>query len=438
MTNPTRRDFIKTSTVAAGAALAANFVPSNLYAAGDDEIRVGLIGCGSRGTGAIDNVLHSARNVRIVALADAFQDRADSCIKYVTEKVATQKEVVDLGNTFDVKGRVFVGLKAYEDLLRTDCNYVMLATPPGFRPIHLAAAVAAGKNIFTEKPVAVDGPGIRSVLDTYEKANEKKLAIVAGTQRRHQLGYLETIKQLHDGAIGDILAGRCYWNMEILWCKPREKQWGDLEYQMRNWYNFTWVCGDHIVEQHVHNLDVINWVIGKTPVSAVGMGGRQRSVPNPQDYGNIFDHFAVDYEYPGGVHVLSECRQISGCWNSVSEAVVGAKGTCQVNDYKINGKRILSREQDKRAVDPYIQEHSDLIASIRSGKPLNELKTVAESTMTAILGRMATYTGSDEGGRPLTWDRAINSKEELMPKDLDWKMTLAEPPVAVPGKTKFV
>jgi myo-inositol 2-dehydrogenase / D-chiro-inositol 1-dehydrogenase len=429
---PTRRDFIKTSTVAAGAALAANLVPSNLYAAGDDEIKVGLIGCGGRGTGAIDNVLHSARNVRIVALADAFQDRADGCERRANE-LGQQKEVADLGNKVDVKGRVFVGLNAYEDLLKTDCNYVMLATPPGFRPIHLAAAVAAGKNVFTEKPVAVDGPGIRSVLDTYEKANDKKLAIVAGTQRRHQLGYLETIKQLHDGAIGDIVGGRCYWNMEVLWCKPREKQWGDLEYQMRNWYNFTWICGDHIVEQHVHNLDVINWVIGKTPISAAGMGGRQRSVPNPQDFGNIFDHFAVDYEYPGGVHVLSECRQITGCWNSVSEAVVGTKGMCQVNDYKINGARILSRDQDKRAVDPYIQEHSDLIASIRSGKPLNELKTVAESTMTAILGRMTTYTGEH-----LTWDKAINSKEELMPKDLGWKMTLAEPPVAMPGKTKFI
>jgi len=223
---PTRRDFIKTSTVAAaGAALAANLMPSNLYAAGDDEIKVGLIGCGGRGTGAIDNDLHSARNVRIVALADAFQDRADSCEKRANE-LGQQKEVADLGNKVDVKGRVFVGLNAYEDLLKTDCNYVMLATPPGFRPIHLAAAVAAGKNVFTEKPVAVDGPGIRSVLDTYEKANEKKLAIVAGTQRRHQLGYLETIKQLHDGAIGDIVAGRCYWNMEVLWCKPREKDKG--------------------------------------------------------------------------------------------------------------------------------------------------------------------------------------------------------------------
>src|SRR5713226_10126586 len=206
MMNPTRRDFIKTSTVAAGAALAANLVPSNLYAAGDDEIKVGLIGCGGRGTGAIDNVLHSAPNVRIVALADAFQDRAESCEKRANE-IASDKEVVDLGNKVDVKGRVFVGLKAYEDLLKTDCNYVMLATPPGFRPIHLAAAVAAGKNIFTEKPVAVDGPGIRSVFDSYEAATKKNLAIVAGTQRRHQLGYLTTMQLLKDGAIGDLVGG---------------------------------------------------------------------------------------------------------------------------------------------------------------------------------------------------------------------------------------
>jgi predicted dehydrogenase len=433
MANPTRRDFLKTSTVvAAGTALASSLLPSNLYAAGDDEIKVGLIGCGGRGTGAIDNVLMSAPNVRIVALADAFQDRADDCAKRI-DGFTQKKEVKDLGNKVDVKGRVFVGLKAYEDLLRTDCNYVILATPPGFRPVHLAAAVAAGKNIFTEKPVGVDGPGIRLVLETYEKAKEKKLAIVAGTQRRHQLGYLETMRDLHDNAIGDIVAGRCFWNMELLWCRPRQSDWTDLVYQMRNWYNFTWLCGDHIVEQHVHNLDVINWALGKTPISARGMGGRQRNVPNPQDYGHIFDHFAVDYEYPNGVHVLSECRQINGCWNSVSEAVVGAKGMCQINEYKINGTRILSRDQEKHAVDPYVQEHTDLIHSIRTSKPLNELKTVAESTMTAILGRMSTYTGQE-----LTWDQAINSKEELMPKDLDWKMTLDEPPVAVPGKTKFV
>jgi predicted dehydrogenase len=435
MTNsqPTRRDFMKSSTVAAaGAALATSLMPTNLYAKGDDEIKVGLIGCGGRGTGAIDNVLHSAPNVRIVALADAFQDRAESCEKRANE-IGADKAVQDLGNKVDVKGRVFWGLKAFEDLLKCDINYVMLATPPGFRPIHLAAAVAAGKNIFTEKPVAVDGPGIRSVFDSYEAAKKKNLAIVAGTQRRHQVGYLTTMQHLKDGAIGEIVGGRGYWNMEVLWCKPRQKDWSDLVYQMRNWYNFTWLCGDHIVEQHVHNLDVLNWGFGAHPVKAVGMGGRQRSVPNPQDFGHIFDHFAVDYEYPSGAHALSECRQIDGCWNSVSEAFVGTKGTCQANEYKINGNRVLSREQDRKAVDPYIQEHTDLIESIRSGKPLNELKQVGESTLTAIMGRMSTYTG-----QAITWDQALNSKEELMPQNLDWKMSLPEPAVAVPGKTKFI
>jgi myo-inositol 2-dehydrogenase / D-chiro-inositol 1-dehydrogenase len=429
---PTRRDFIRTSSVAAAsAALATSLLPQNLYAKGDDEIKVGLIGCGGRGTGAIDNVLHSAPNVRIVALADAFQDRAESCEKRANE-IAGQKEVQDLGNKVDVKGRVFWGLKAFEDLLKCDINYVMLATPPGFRPIHLAAAVAAGKNIFTEKPVAVDGPGIRSVFDSYDAATKKNLAIVAGTQRRHQLGYLTTMQLLKDGAIGDLVGGRGYWNQGVLWCRPRQKEWSDLEYQMRNWYNFTWICGDHIVEQHVHNLDVLNWGFGAHPLRAVGMGGRQRSVPNPHDFGQIFDHFAVDYEYPKGVHALSECRQIDGCENSVSEAFVGTKGTCQANEYKINGNRVVTRDQDKKSVDPYIQEHTDLIESIRSGKPLNELKQVGESTLTAIMGRMSTYTG-----QAITWEQALNSKEELMPRDLDWKMSLAEPAVAVPGKTKF-
>jgi predicted dehydrogenase len=278
----------------------------------------------------------------------------------------------------------------------------------------------------------VDGPGIRSVLKTYEDAKKKGLHVVAGTQRRHQLGYLETMKRIHGGEIGNIVAGRCYWNQGILWFFKREKDWSDLTYQMRNWYNFTWLCGDHIVEQHVHNIDVINWAIGANPVRAVGMGGRQRSVANPQDYGHIFDHFAVDYEYPNDVHIMSMCRQISGCANSISEAVAGTKGTCQVNGYAINGKRVVSRQQTDDARDPYVQEHTDLIASIRADKPLNELQTVAESTLTAIMGRMSTYTG-----KAITWDQAKNSEEVLMPGNLDWAMKLPEPPVAIPGKTKF-
>ncbi len=429
-----RRDFLTKTTVAAGAALAGHLsLAPAVHAAGSDTISVGLIGCGGRGTGAIDNVLHSAQNVRIVALADAFQDRLDSCRNRIQDIAKNDPAVKQLGNNVDVGQRTYVGLDAYERLVNDkDVNYVILATPPGFRPLHLQAAVAAGKNIFTEKPVAVDGPGIRTVLAAYELALKKGLAIVAGTQRRHQAGYLETIRQVHEGAIGELVGGRCYWNQGILWHVKRTPEMTDLQYQMRNWYNFTWLCGDHIVEQHIHNIDVINWAFQTHPVRAVGMGGRQRSVPNPQDYGNIFDHFAVDFEYPNGVHVLSECRQIDGCWNSVSEALVGTKGTCQVNAYNINGRRALTREQERQSTDPYVQEHTDLIKSIRAAKPLNELKTVAESTLTAILGRMSTYTG-----QPITWDQALNSRESLMPAQLDWNMDLPPAPVAVPGRKRF-
>jgi predicted dehydrogenase len=425
-----RRDFLKTTAAAGAAAVAASVLPAGAYAAGSDVIKVGLIGCGGRGTGAADNVLHAAPNVTIWAMGDAFQDRLDGCRGHL-EKLAQDDEVKKLGNKFDVtKDRAYVGLDAFEKVINSGADYIILATPPGFRPIHLKAAVDAGKNIFTEKPVAVDAPGYRSVIESYDKAKSKNLAIVAGTQRRHQKGYLETIKKLQDGAIGDIVGGRAFWNQGILWTHPREKGQTDLEYQMRNWYGFPYLCGDHIVEQHIHNLDVMHWILGATPISAAGMGGRQRSVPNPDDYGVIFDHFAVDYEFPNNVYVLSECRQISGCWDSVSEGVRGTKGVCQVNEYKINGK---PEGSDKGATDPYVQEHTDLIASIRESKPLNELKTVAESTMIAIMGRLSTYTG-----KRLTWKEATESKEKLMPDKVDWDMKLPDWKPAVPGQTKFV
>jgi predicted dehydrogenase len=452
-TNPskngaTRRDFLKTTTATAAGALASQLaLTANVHAAGSDTIKVGIIGCGGRGSGAGEDVLLSSPNVTIYALADAFQDRLDSCKKRLIDfsnregtanrrgPAAPKEKLKELGNTIDVGDRCFVGLDAYEKLLKTDINYVILATPPGFRPIHLAAAVAAGKHVFTEKPVAVDGPGFRSVLETYKLALDKKLGVGAGTQRRHQLGYQEAMKLVHAGEIGDIVGGRCYWNQNILWSVPRKAGWGDLEAQMRNWYNFTWLCGDHIVEQHVHNIDVINWATGTHPVRAVGMGGRQRNVPDPENWGHIFDHFTVDFEYPKGVHVMSMCRQITGCENNVSEAMVGTKGTCETRDrayYRVNGKDAISRAQDQANL-PYVQEHTDLIKSIRDGKPINELENVAISTMTAIMGRMSTYTG-----KAITWEQAINSKEVLMPSNLDWKMSLQTPPVAVPGKTAFV
>jgi predicted dehydrogenase len=321
-------------------------------------------------------------------------------------------------------------------VIASGANYIILATPPGFRPLHIEAVVRAGKTLFTEKPVGVDGPGIRKVLAAYEESKGKNMAIAAGTQRRHQLGYVETMKRVHDGAIGDIVAARAYWNQGILWKVDRTQDMTDLVWQMRNWYNFLWLCGDHIVEQHVHNIDVCNWALNAHPVKARGMGGRQRNVPHPEAYGHIWDHFAVEFDYPGGAFVHSQCRQINQCWNSVSEHLHGTKGQCDAGGYTLldlkggNAKRVISREAAKAATDPYVQEHTDLIASVRSGKPINELKNVAESTMTAILGRMAAYTGKE-----LTWEQALNSQESLMPEHLDWNMSLPVPPVPQMGKT---
>jgi predicted dehydrogenase len=235
------------------------------------------------------------------------------------------------------------------------------------------------------------------------------------------------MKRIHQGEIGDIMGGRCSWNQGILWSVARKTGWSDLTWQMRNWYNFTWLCGDHIVEQHVHNIDVINWTIRAHPVKALGMGFRTRNNP---EFGHIYDFFAVDYEYPNGVHVISNCRQITNCDQDISEFVRGTKGTSQLNAYQINGKSVYRRR--KEDVSPYIQEHTDLIESIRKNDPINELKNVAESTLTAIMGRMSAYTG-----KPITWEMAKNSTEDLMPAKLDWNMELAVPPVAIPGKTKF-
>jgi predicted dehydrogenase len=421
-----RRDFLKTSSAAAGAALATGLAVPAVHAAGSDTIKVGLIGCGGRGTGALENVMAAAPNVTVVALADAFKDRLEGCRQRLTSRIAEQDEVKQLGNKVDVPDdRCYVGLDAADRLIKeSGANYIMLATPPGFRPLHLQAAVAAGKNIFTEKPVGVDPAGIRKVLAAYEEANKKGLHIVAGTQRRHQAPYIETIKRIHDGAVGEVRGGHCHWNQAILWRVPRKQGWGDLEAQMRNWYNYTWLCGDHIVEQHVHNIDVMNWALGAHPVKALGMGFRTRTDP---DYGHIYDFFSVGFEYPNGAHIMSTCRQISNCSNDISETVIGSQGVCQVNRYMINGKSVA---RGRAGRNPYVQEHTDLIESIRSGKALNELKNVAESTMTAIMGRMSAYSG-----KALDWETALKADDELMPEKLSWDMSLPNPPVAVPGKT---
>jgi predicted dehydrogenase len=281
--------------------------------------------------------------------------------------------------------------------------------------------------VFAEKPVAVDGPGIRAVLEVDEEARKKGLGIGVGTQRRHQDGYLETMKRVKDGAIGDITAARCYWNQGGLWTKPRQPGWTDLEWQMRNWLYFTWLSGDHIVEQHVHNLDVINWVMDGHPVKAVGMGGRQ-SRTDPA-YGHIYDHFSIDFEYENGVHMMSMCRQIDGCEKRVAEDVVGTKGRVESSSerWAITGPKAWGRKEAENEVSPYVQEHTDLIASIRAGKTGSELKEVAESTLTAIMGRMSAYTG-----KKVTWDEALNSDERLLPDRLAFG-PMPVPPVAIPG-----
>lgn len=440
-----RREFL--TTAAAGVAAASSLMALNsvVHAQGSDAIRVGVIGCGGRGQGASKNVLMSAKGVEIIAIGDYArkddQRGVEPARKFLIDFAKNDETVKSLGNKVDLpEERCYVGLDAYQKVINTPgVNYVILATPPGFRPIHLKAAVDAGKNIFTEKPVAVDGPGIRTCFKLYEEAGKRGLAIVAGTQRRHQLGYLETMKQIHDGAIGDIVGARCFWNQGNIWFRPRRPGMSDLDYQVHNWYHFGYLCGDHIAEQHVHNLDVVNWAIGKPPVQALGMGGRVRPYSDPQVDGNIFNFFAIDFEYPEGVHVLSMCRQVEGSdanfkgVSGQSEALVGTKGTSQVNAYQINGKPVISREKAREATDPYVQEHTDLIASIRAGKPLNELKNVTESTLTALMGRMAAYTG-----RAITWDQALNSQQVLMPENLSADSLPPVLPLAVPGKTKFI
>jgi predicted dehydrogenase len=426
-----RRDFLKSSAVAAGTAVATQLSLPGVHAAGNDVIKVGVIGCGGRGTGAAEDVLRSAKGVTIHAVGDVFQFQVDHARERLN-RLSQMAEIQGKGNTVDLNGRCFSGLDAYKQVIDSGVNYVILATSPGFRPIHLQAAVAAGKNIFTEKPVAVDSTGVRKVLDAYEEAKKKGLYIVAGTQRRHQLPYLETMKRIHDGAIGDIVGGQFYWMQGILWerlskiAKQHPDLTSDVQKQIWNWYGYTWLCGDHIVEQHVHNLDVMNWATGEPPVAAVGMGFRTRTDPN---YGSIFDFFSIDYEFKKGFHTQSMCRQISHCANEVGEHLVGTKGLCEAHSYSINGQRV-TRE---KGTNPYVQEHTDLIECIRNGKPINELKQVAESTLTAIMGRMSAYTG-----KRVTWEQALNSKEDLMPKDLTLEMSLPVAPVAIPGKTPLV
>jgi len=414
-----RRDFLKRSAGAASLFAAGNMAPP-VHARGSATIKIGLIGCGGRGTGAAANCVASAPGVELVAMGDLFPDRLKESFDTLSK---------ELGAAFQVAPeRAFSGFDAYAQVIASDVDLVLLATPPHFRPLHLEAAVRAKKHVFMEKPVATDPTGVRSVLASSQLAKEHGLAIVAGTQRRHQASYLETMRRIHDGAIGAIVAGQCWWNQGGLWGRMREPGWSDMEWQVRNWLYFTWLSGDHICEQHIHNLDVMNWALRAHPLQATGMGGRE--VRTGPEYGNIYDHFSIEYEYPGGVLIQSSCRQIANTAGRVAERVVGTGGVADPNG-TIQGAHAFRFDADAQPCDPYVQEHADLIASIRAGTPLNEGAQVAESTLTAIMGRMSTYTG-----KTVTWEQALNSTLDLAPPAYDFG-ELAIEPVAVPGVTKL-
>jgi predicted dehydrogenase len=417
----TRRDFVKASAAIGAAAILPG--KEKLFAQGSDKLRVGVIGCGGRGTGAAMDCIRSSPNVEIVAMADMFRDRLDRSLAELSRNVDDNVSV-----TNDTS---FTGFDAYEKVIACDIDMVILACPPHFRPKHLAAAVKAGKHVFMEKPVAVDPVGIRSIIASSDQAKEKGLAIVAGTQRRHQNHYREILKRIHNGDIGEIVSGQCYWNGGG-WDGPEGKpeNMSDMEYQIRYWFHFTWLAGDEIVEQHVHNIDVLNWAIGSHPVKALGLGGREVRAGD----GNIYDHFAVEFEYPNGQRITSMCRHMDGCTEDVSERVIGTKGIAYTDGSigLIEGPNAYKYEGDSN--NPYVTEHTDLIASIRNGQPLNEGRQVAESTLTTIMGRMSVYTG-----RAISWDWVMNaSKLDLSPPEYSFDIDFPVRPIAIPGKTKLI
>jgi myo-inositol 2-dehydrogenase / D-chiro-inositol 1-dehydrogenase len=417
----TRRDFFRT---AAAVSVAASLPDLGVFAAGSDTIKVGVIGCGGRGTGAALDCLKADPGVEIVALGDLVPDRVASSLERLNKEFSARVKVP--------ADRQFAGFDNYKKVCAIpEVNLIVTAAPPGFRPIHLQAAVEAGKNVFMEKPVAVDPVGIRSVIASSDLAKQKKLAIVAGTQRRHQRRYLEMMKRIQDGQIGEIVSAQVYWNQGDLWVKERTAEMSEIEWQCRNWLYFSWLSGDHIVEQHVHNIDVAAWAVGATPKNVMGMGGRQVRV-GPQ-YGNIYDHFSIEFEYANGVRVSSMCRQTKGCHERVEERIVGTKGVAWSTSSatRIAGATPWTFEGDE--TNPYVQEHIDLIASIRKGTPLNEGRQVAESTMCAIMGRMSAYTG-----RMISWDWAMaKSMLSLAPAKYEFGPNPVDP-VAIPGFTVLI
>ena len=432
MDNIKRRSFLKNSSILTGSLVLPSFSFKKQKQL-DKKLKISVVGCGGRGTGAAVQALRADKNVELVALCDAFEDRLERSLNAIID---------ELDGELDIKVKdknKFVGFDGYKKAIDL-ADVVILATPPGFRPQHFEYAVNKSKHIFMEKPVATDAAGVRRILESAKLVKEKKLNVVVGLQRRYQLSYLDILKQVRRGVAGKIISGTVKWNGHGVWVRKREPQQSELEHQMRNWYYFNWLCGDHIVEQHIHNLDVANWFLDEHPISAQGMGGRE--VRKGIDHGEIFDHHYVEFKYPSGAVIHSQCRHQPGTLRKVNEVLVGTKGVINlrnggvvtINDHNGN---LLHKYDPKNDISPYQIEHNKLFKSIRSGGQIDDTEYGATATMTAIMGRMATYSG-----KLIEWESAMNADEKLVPDNLSWGSTAPVLPdnqgkykVPVPGKS---
>ena len=389
------------------------------------EIKVGVIGCGGRGSGAIQNLFDAADGIRLTALGDVFPDRLEGLRKMAAEKLG--QEVPD--------ENCFIGFDAYQKVIDSGVDMIIDTTPPVFRPDHFKYAVQKGVHSFLEKPVAVDAKGYRTVMAAAKQAQAKGLCVVCGTQRHHQRPYVEAFRKIQEGYIGEITGGNVYWNQGMLWYKNREKGWSDMEWMIRDWVNWKWLSGDHIVEQHVHNIDVFLWMSGYKVAKATGFGARHRRITGDQ-----YDQFSIDFEMENGVHLHSMCRQIDGCSNAVGEIIYGTKGSWNSFDHEIkdlDGNVVWKFDNEKaetefRQHNPYVLEHVDLVNHIRKGEPIDEATACAMSTLAGVMGRTAAYTGDT-----VTWDAMSQSELDYLPEKLELgPMDMSDYTVQVPGKAK--
>ncbi len=423
MSTISRRSFFQKSGTVAAAATAFTIVkPELVRGAGKEKLKAGLVGCGGRGTQAIIDMMSGTENVEIVAMGDLFEDQLEASLA----KIRGHKDFGKFEKRIQVDAEHhFTGFDAYRKVLASDIDIVMLATPPGYRPMHFEAAVEAKKHVFCEKPFGTDPVGVRRFMAAAKKSEELKLTVMSGAQRRNDRNYVETVNKIQNGAIGDVVATYANWigGPVIQQKEGRKAQWGDMTWQHRNWYSFVWICGDQIVEQHLHNIDVINWLMGTHPTEVLATGGAIWR-PRTEIYGNIYDHISSDFVYPNGVHMSSCCRQFpKGSTSNISESIVGTKGRSNAHDLGQNEKTV-----------PYVAEHTAMMNSIRGDGPyVNHGMTVAESTMTCIMARESAYSG-----QKITWEQIMNSQLDLQPKAFDYDMKMEVPPLPIPGEYKFV